>query len=180
MCKKKFPARITARIKTGRKWTSFKEYGMKILYLYIDIFWKMSIFVYISLGLTIGGCSTTNNTFIYDSSSVNSIDIYKDQLPYSSQDKYVKSITHRDTIKEIVDWVNKNQQGWKPCTETPSSGKIVIEFFKDDGDILFCIRFSPRNNGGEIQMDINGKTCWREISQTDKQQLLTLLDITLE
>jgi hypothetical protein len=138
----------------------------------------MPILAYMVLALTLGGCTTTRSAYRYDASSVKSISVYRDQLPHSSEDKYVGSITNRDQIKEIVACVNKYQQGWKPCLVSPAAGKIVVEFFKNDGKPSFHLRICPRAIGGEIQMEINGEACWHELPQADKEHLLALLGVS--
>jgi hypothetical protein len=92
----------------------------------------------------------------------------------------VKTIDSPDKTGEVVAYVNRFRQGWTPVWTTAPSGKLYIAFAESDDahkQPLFYLRVCPRETGGEILTDIDGKTCGRDVSETELDQLLALLDL---
>jgi len=92
----------------------------------------------------------------------------------------VKTIDSPDKTVAVVAYVNRFRQGWTPVWTTVPAGKLYIAFAEDGDDHkqpLFYLRVCPRETGGEILTDIGGKTCGRDVSETELDQLLALLDL---
>lgn len=122
------------------------------------------------------GCALARNAKWHDPKTINRIGISRS---VGIEYEYVQTIDDREKIDEIVAYLNRYQQGWNVCFVASPSGELRVDFSteSDDRHDWFTVVICPKDKGCEIGMNIGDKFCYREISQREKEELLSLLEV---
>jgi hypothetical protein len=121
------------------------------------------------------GCAVARNAVWHDPMAVNSIMVTQ---RHGISFEVVKTIDNSDKIEELVAYMNRLQQGWKEIFITEPTGEIRVAFSENiDENKFYTVALCPRDKGGALVMDVDGKHCSREITQKEKEEFLALLEM---